>query len=171
MKSVNKHSPLPPPSSSSNPFANSNNDHSSRDTIVSNTNMQTAGDIHINLLALKLRVTGLGVALPLSNAIKKDIFKSNVDCLVISLNDTSFYACNSVGCVVTKGQFENFCLRFAESFNLNSTEWSPALMTTGDKHMSANSASKSPMNAWIVPFGSYEVCSSTIEKERLVETL
>ena len=90
---------------------------------------------------------------------------------MISLNDTSFYACNSVGCVVTKGQFENFCLRFAESFNLNSTEWSPALMTTGDKHMSANSAFKSPMNAWVVPFGSYEVCSSTIEKERLIETL
>ncbi len=166
MKTFNKHSPLPP----SNPYANTNNDHSSRDTVVSN-NVQATSDIHNNLLALKLRVTGLGLALPLSNAIKKDIFKSNIDCLVISLNDTSFYACNSVGCVVTKGQFENFCLRFAESFNLNSTEWSPACMTAVDKQIPVNMASRSPMNAWVVPFGSYEVCSSTIEKEKLIETL
>jgi len=157
-----------------------NNYQSSRDTIASNsTNIiqtettTTTTTTNSNFLALKLRVTGLGVALPLSNLIKKDIFKSDIDCLVISLNDTSFYACNSVGCVVTKGQFKNFCLRFADGFSLNSDEWSPPCMqqpnNNVDKHY--NSLNKSPMNAWVVPAGSYEICSSTIEKEKLIESV
>ena len=87
---------------------------------------------------------------------KKDIFKTNIDCLVISLNETSIYACSS-GCVVSKGQFNNFCLRFAENFNLNSVEWSPEVS-------SKTGFEKALMNAWTVPSGSYEVCSSTIEK-------
>lgn len=103
------------------------------------------------------RVTGLGLALPLSNTIKQDIFKTNTDCLVISLNETFIYACSS-GCVVSKGQFNNFCLRFAENFNLNSVEWSPFIQDQ------AISRSKAIINAWTIPSGSYEVCSSTIEK-------
>lgn len=163
--SVNsKHSPVP---------CNLHNDHSSRDTIVS-TVPQQQQDLNSNLLALKLRVTGLGLALPLSNSIKKDIFKTTTDCLVISLNDTSFYACNSVGCVVTKGQFSNFCLRFADNFNLTSDEWSPSFMST-EQVKSVNGAfqpqTKAPMNSWVVPSGSYEVCSSTIEKEKLINTI
>ena len=77
-----------------------------------------------NYLALKLRVTGLGVALPLSNKMTQDFFKTNTDCLVISLNETIIYACSS-GCVVSKGQFNNFSLRFIENFNLSSSEWTP----------------------------------------------
>ena len=111
-----------------------------------------------NFLALKLRVTGLGLALPLSNTIKKDIFKTNIDCLVISLNETSIYACSS-GCIVSKGQFNNFCLRFAENFNLNSVDWSPFT-----EEPTGISNGKAIMNAWTIPSGSYEVCSSSIEK-------
>jgi len=107
-------------------------------------------------------VIGLGLALPLSNTTKKDIFKTNTDCLVISLNETSIYACSS-GCVVSKGQFNNFCLRFAENFNLNSIEWSPFVSNSGTNMPMRQ---KAIINAWTIPSGSYEVCSSTIEKQK-----
>jgi hypothetical protein len=129
-----------------------------------------------NYLTLKLRVTGLGLALPLSNKMTKDFFKTNTDCLIITLNETVIYACSS-GCVVSKGQFNNFCLRFSESFNLSSSEWTPALFleTNLNKNqlgpqsaahsMGAHSVHKRHLiNAWVVPSGNYEVCSSTIEK-------
>jgi hypothetical protein len=108
-------------------------------------------------------VIGLGLALPLSNTTKKDIFKTNIDCLVISLNETSIYACSS-GCVVSKGQFNNFCLRFAENFNLNSVEWSPFAANTNSNNVQMRP--KAIINAWTIPSGSYEVCSSTIEKQK-----
>ena len=133
-------------------------------------------------LLIKLRVTGLGVALPLTNTMSKDFSGTNIDCLVITLNETAIYACSS-GCVVSKGQFSNFCLRFSENFNLSSSEWAPATLTTatsvatttgaanqgGGQHQQENfysskSGGKCLMNAWVVPSGNYEVCSSTIEK-------
>lgn len=78
---------------------------------------------------------------------------------MISLNETSIYACSS-GCVVSKGQFNNFCLRFAENFNLNSIEWSPFVQEQ------VSMRNKAIINAWTIPSGSYEVCSSTIEKHK-----
>ena len=127
-----------------------------------------------NYLTLKLRVTGLGLALPLSNKMTKDFFKTNTDCLVITLNETVIYACSS-GCVVSKGQFNNFCLRFSENFNLSSSEWTPVLFqelaASKNNPQLASPASgvsaKHLINAWIVPSGNYEVCSSTIEKINL----
>ena len=152
-----------------------------------------------NLLTLKLRVTGLGVALPLSKKKTRDFFKSNADCLVISLHETVIYACSS-GCVVSKGQFNNFSLRFVENFNMSSSEWNPLHLLFPSQQQqqqqqqqqsSSASAAASPnannsssiqlqqqqqlmstspyynknlMNAWIVPSGNYEICSSTIEK-------
>lgn len=116
-----------------------------------------------NFLTLKLRVTGLGLALPLSNKMTKDFFTTSTDCLVISLNETVIYACSS-GCVVSKGQFSNFCLRFSENFNLSSAEWAPSvLFPQQDAMMMGRGPKQVLINAWIVPFGNYEVCSSTIE--------
>jgi hypothetical protein len=124
---------------------------------------------NINFLTLKLRVTGLGLALPLSNKMTKDFFTTSTDCLVISLNETAIYACSS-GCVVSKGQFSNFCLRFSENFNLASSEWAPPMLFPDQQQQQANrlnmmggGGKQILMNAWVVPFGSYEVCSSTIE--------
>jgi hypothetical protein len=124
-------------------------------------------------LLIKLRVTGLGLALPLTNAMRKDFSSKNTDCLVITLNETAIYACSS-GCVVSKGQFNNFCLRFSENFNLNSSEWAPpSIAGLSAQNVNTNSSQqehfygmkqKCLMNAWVVPSGNYEVCSSTIEK-------
>ncbi len=120
-------------------------------------------------LLIKLRVTGLGLALPLSNAMSKDFSSKNTDCLVITLNETAIYACSS-GCVVSKGQFNNFCLRFSENFNLNSSEWAPASiagLASGQQPQQDQfygAKQRCLMNAWVVPSGNYEVCSSTIEK-------
>ena len=119
-----------------------------------------------NYLALKLRVTGLGVALPLSNKMTQDFFKTNTDCLVISLNETIIYACSS-GCVVSKGQFNNFSLRFIENFNLSSSEWTPLnFHDPRNPNLIHSNNYKNLMNAWIVPSGNYEICSSTIEKPK-----
>ena len=125
----------------------------------------TTSSSEANFLAIKLRVVGLGLALPLATATSKDVFKTSMDCLVISLNETSIYACSS-GCVVSKGQFSNFCLRFAEGFNLSSVEWSPVLPESAKPapHMAALHQKHTLMNSWVVPSGSYEICSSTVEK-------
>lgn len=128
-----------------------------------------------NFLTLKLRVTGLGLALPLSNKMTKDFFTTSADCLVITLNETAIYACSS-GCVVSKGQFSNFCLRFSENFYLGSSEWAPPMPFSPEPQpaMLANKLNMMPspmkqilMNAWVVPFGNYEVCSSTIELTKI----
>jgi hypothetical protein len=129
-------------------------------------------------LLIKLRVSGLGLALPLSNKISRDFSSQSVDCLVITLNETAIYACSS-GCVVSKGQFSNFCLRFSENFNLASSEWAPQLPAPGlnpqeyNKYGYANSQhqQRGLMNAWVVPSGNYEVCSSTIEKPTALSKL
>ena len=127
-----------------------------------------------NYLALKLRVTGLGVALPLSNKMTQDFFKTNTDCLVISLNETVIYACSS-GCVVSKGQFNNFSLRFTENFNLSSSEWTPLFQDVRQQASATGvpqqTNMKSLMNAWIVPSGNYEICSSTIEKPKQISSV
>jgi hypothetical protein len=120
-----------------------------------------------NFIALKLRVVGLGLALPLSTRKTKDFFSTSTDCLVISLNETVIYACSS-GCVVSKGQFNNFCMRFSENFNLSGSEWTPINPQEVNKSQ-ATPGSFMPMpkniiNAWVVPSGNYEVCSSTAEK-------
>lgn len=138
----------------------------------SNSNKKISADSPF--LLIKLSVTGLGVALPLSNIMTKDIATTNVDCLVITLNETVIYACSS-GCIVSKGQFKNFCLRFSENFNLSSSEWTPPQLNLSpeqqyyyaSKSSSANNG-RCLMNAWVVPSGNYEVCSSTIEKPTLL---
>ena len=135
------------------------------------TNKPPSGNVEIknsnNFLALKLRVTGLGLALPLSNKMTKDFFKTTTDCLVITLNETVIYACSS-GCVVSKGQFNNFCLRFSENFNLSSTEWTPSIFQDAKipSAQNVNPVKNIIMNAWVVPSGNYEVCSSTVEKPK-----
>lgn len=138
-----------------------------------------------NFLTLKLRVTGLGLALPLSNKMTKDFFTTTTDCLVISLNETAIYACSS-GCVVSKGQFSNFCLRFTENFNLAAAEWAPPalfqpsqlsqkqqsqLFYYQEAMMGGSGVGRTIrpflINSWIVPYGNYEICSSTIEAPKL----
>ena len=96
----------------------------------------------------------------------QDFFKTNTDCLVISLNETIIYACSS-GCVVSKGQFNNFSLRFIENFNLSSSEWTPLnFHDPRNPNLIHSNNYKNLMNAWIVPSGNYEICSSTIEKPK-----
>lgn len=117
-----------------------------------------------NFLTLKLRVTGLGLALPLSGKMYKSFFASNMDCLVISLHETAIYACSS-GCIVSKGQFNNFSLRFIENFNLSSSDWAP-ILNQADSRTHSSFYYKNLINSWIVPSGYYEVCSSTIDKPK-----
>jgi hypothetical protein len=133
---------------------------SSRQQQQQQQNRDRPQDDNENFLALKLRVTTLGLALPLSNKLTKD-FKTNADCLVITLNDTSIYACSS-GCVVSKGQFSNFCLRFVENFNLASVDWMP-VVTPFVINKNESIYLNTILNAWLVPSGSYEICSSTIQ--------
>ncbi len=117
---------------------------------------------NLNFLTLKLRVSDFGLALPLSNKINKD-FKTNTDCLVITLNETTVNACSS-GCIVSEGKFNHFCLRFLENFKLDSSNWLPKKQHANEQ-FSNQDTNKTLMNSWLVPSGSYVICSSTVQNE------
>lgn len=74
--------------------------------------------------------------------------------LVLTLESTQISAC-SCGSLVSKGKFTGFCLRFADDFEVSWDDWKP---------------SKEPsvvINDLVVPNGTYEVCSRTINAQAL----
>lgn len=109
----------------------------------------------LGTLFLQLNVNDFGVCFPISSSVitfpnQTRIFDSDLkDALVLTLESTRISAC-SRGSLVSKAQFNNLCIRFADDFEINLDDWKP------------NLADVSIKNLCIVSEGTYEICSRTI---------
>ncbi|KAG9339853.1 hypothetical protein JZ751_022356 [Albula glossodonta] len=101
-------------------------------------------------LFLQLTVNDLGICLPITGTSQANhsIDFDTGSALVLTIESTLITACSSES-LVSKGHFKNFCLRFAEGFEMTWDDWKPEVR--GDL----------VMNACVVPDGTYEVCSRT----------
>ncbi|KAK3100226.1 hypothetical protein FSP39_016558 [Pinctada imbricata] len=112
-------------------------------------------------LFLQLTVEDMGICVPVlantlqmqgTNTTSRFIESEPGSALVFTLKSTQISACSS-GSLVSKGRFQDFCLRFADDFETSWDDWKPAPI-------------EDPvMNACVVPEGTYEVCSRTINKQ------
>ncbi|XP_036364401.1 transmembrane protein KIAA1109 homolog isoform X4 [Octopus sinensis] len=123
---------------------------------------QLAPSAHTNLttLFLQLTVDDMGICLPIhsysQNGTQNVTRFMEIDVgtvLVLTIENTQISACSS-GSLVSKGRFTGFCLRFADDFETSWDEWKPV-----------NKEDSPIMNACVVPEGTYEVCSRTINKQ------
>ncbi|CAH1776489.1 unnamed protein product [Owenia fusiformis] len=116
----------------------------------------------LGTLFLQLTVDDMGICVPLKTS--KDVIgvpqlsrmmdNEPGSALVLTIESTLISAC-SRGSLVSKGDFKGFCLRFTEEFEMSWDDWKP-------------SSNISPvMNACVVPQGTYEVCSRTVNKPDL----
>lgn len=110
----------------------------------------------LGTLFLQLNVNDFGICLPISSSVVNfpnqttRIFDTDLkDALVLTLESTRISAC-SRGSLVSKAQFNNLCIRFADDFETNLDDWKP------------NLADASIKNLCIVSEGTYEICSRTI---------
>ncbi|XP_062586140.1 bridge-like lipid transfer protein family member 1 isoform X2 [Saccostrea cucullata] len=114
----------------------------------------------LSTLFLQLTVDDMGICVPVTSvsqlypATPQTVFVDNEpgSALVLTIKGTQISACSS-GSLVSKGRFQEFCLRFADDFETSWDDWKP-------------DPCESPvMNACVVPEGTYEVCSRTISKQ------
>ena len=104
---------------------------------------------HVGTLFLQLNVTDIGVAIPMmADPNVKD--SESKGAIVCTVETTSISACSAES-VVSKGNFEDLCVRFAEDFNHTLDDWKP---DTNDENL---------LNLCNVAKGSYEVCSRTLK--------
>lgn len=110
----------------------------------------------LGTLFLQLNVNDFGICLPISNTIvsalgnQARVFDADQkDALVLTLESTRISACSS-GSLVSKAQFNNLCIRFADDFEIMLDDWKPNLSDSSVK------------NLCIVSEGTYEICSRTI---------
>ncbi|GAB6024106.1 hypothetical protein CHUAL_008817 [Chamberlinius hualienensis] len=113
------------------------------------------GSHSISMLFLQLTVDDLGICLPLTpHASMVPVGRPVCDsehpaACVVTLETTSISACSS-GSLVSKGNFQGLCIRFADEFETSLDDWKP----------DPNDAAI--MNLCVVSEGTYEVCSRTI---------
>jgi hypothetical protein len=112
----------------------------------------------VGTLFLQLTVEDVGICLPmnplsqvLQTAPKMAEEVGASEAMVLTLESTQISAC-SFGSLVSTGKFTGFCLRFADDFEVSWDDWKPH----------KNSSDAIIMNALVVPDGTYEVCSRTI---------
>ena len=104
---------------------------------------------HIGTLFLQLNVSDIGVAIPMmSDPNSKD--SDSKGAIVCTVETTSISACSAES-MVSKGKFEDLCIRFAEDFNHTLDDWKP---DRSDDNL---------LNLCTVSEGSYEVCSRTVK--------
>ncbi|XP_076117611.1 bridge-like lipid transfer protein family member 1 isoform X3 [Mytilus galloprovincialis] len=109
-------------------------------------------------LYLQVTVDDMGICVPVESVQSQNTHTSRfIDsepgvALVMTLKSTQISACSS-GSLVSKGKFQDFCLRFANDFETSWDDWKP------------DSKEDPIMNACVVPEGTYEVCSRTINKQ------
>ena len=104
---------------------------------------------HVGTLFLQLNVTDIGVAIPMMS----DPNVKDYECkgaIVCTVETTSISACSAES-MVSKGNFEDLCVRFVEDFNHTLDDWKP---DTNDDNL---------LNLCNVAKGSYEVCSRTLK--------
>ena len=102
---------------------------------------------HVGTLFLQLNVTDIGVAIPMiSDPNSKDCESKGA--IVCTVETTSISACSAES-MVSKGKFEDLCIRFAEDFNHTLDDWKP------------DRTDDNLINMCTVSEGSYEVCSRT----------
>ena len=103
---------------------------------------------HVGTLFLQLNVTDIGVAIPLmADPFSNRDFESK-GAIVCTVETTSISACSAQS-MVSKGKFEDLCIRFAEDFNHTLDDWKP------------DRSEDNIINLCTVSEGSYEVCSRT----------
>ncbi|KAH9506664.1 hypothetical protein DERF_011385 [Dermatophagoides farinae] len=108
-------------------------------------------------LLLQLTVDDFGICLPISTATtiskfstQSRIYDSDIkDALVLTLESTRISAL-SRGSLVSKGEFKNLCIRFADDFETMLDDWKP------------DPTDASIQNLCIVSEGTYQICSRTI---------
>ncbi|XP_021348394.1 uncharacterized protein KIAA1109-like [Mizuhopecten yessoensis] len=118
----------------------------------------SASPAAFSTLFLQLTVTDIGICVPVAPMAHQPNPHQGrfLDCepgaaLVLTIKSTQISACSS-GSLVSKGKFQDFCLRFAADFETSWDDWKPS------------NPNDSVMNACVVPEGTYEVCSRTINK-------
>jgi hypothetical protein len=106
---------------------------------------------HIGTLFLQLNVQDIGLCVPLNdplNATKQDYQYDTMCAVVATVESSSISAC-SAHATVSKGKFQQLCIRFTDDFNQFLDDWKPDL---SDPML---------MNFCHVSQGSYEICSNT----------
>lgn len=117
----------------------------------------------LSTLFLQLTVDDTGVCLPIApfNSLVPSCV-TDIEpgaAVVLTIENTQICACSS-GLLVSKGKFTGFCLRIAEDFETSLDDWKPSF---GDTKLSFDDTYV--MNACVVPEGTYEVCSRTINPQ------
>ncbi|ESO10149.1 hypothetical protein HELRODRAFT_190394 [Helobdella robusta] len=108
----------------------------------------------LGVLFLQMTIDDLGICLPINPFTQKGFAVTREDsglsgALVLTLESTQISAC-SYGSFVSKGKFTDFCLRFAEDFEVSWDDWKPE-----------KASHECIMNALVVPNGTFEMCSRT----------
>jgi hypothetical protein len=103
---------------------------------------------HIGTLFLQLNVTDIGIAVPLMSDPNSRSDNETKGAIVCTVETTSISACSAQS-MVSKGKFDDLCIRFAEDFNHTLDDWKP---DRKDENL---------LNLCTVSKGSYEVCSKT----------
>eukprot|EP00095_Tigriopus_kingsejongensis_P008238 maker-scaffold230_size244653-snap-gene-0.11 protein:Tk08238 transcript:maker-scaffold230_size244653-snap-gene-0.11-mRNA-1 annotation:"PREDICTED: uncharacterized protein KIAA1109-like isoform X7" len=105
---------------------------------------------HVGTVFLQVNVKDIGICVPLSldpvNALKADMETRGA--IVATVESTSISSC-SARSTVSKGKFQDLCVRFTDDFNHFLDDWKP------------DPKDSSLMNLCIVSEGSYEICSHT----------
>ncbi|KAK3599977.1 hypothetical protein CHS0354_012630 [Potamilus streckersoni] len=109
----------------------------------------------LSTLFLQLTVDDIGLCVPVSPPTPVGTSRVGDEpgsAMVLTIQSTQISAC-SKGSLVSKGKFTDFCLRIADDFETSLDDWNP------------NPNDFPVMNACVVPEGTYEVCSRTINKQ------
>lgn len=105
---------------------------------------------HVGTVFLQVNVKDIGICIPVSldpaDALKQDMETRGA--IVATVESTSITSC-SARSTVSKGKFQDLCVRFTEDFNHFQDDWKP------------DPKDVSLMNLCIVSEGSYEICSHT----------
>ncbi|XP_056013431.1 bridge-like lipid transfer protein family member 1 isoform X4 [Ostrea edulis] len=120
----------------------------------------TMSPASLSTLFLQLTVDDMGICVPTSSisqlvpATSQAVYVDNEpgSALVLTIKSTQISACSS-GSLVSKGRFQDFCVRFADDFETSWDDWKP------------DPEEDPVMNGLVVPEGTYEVCSRTINKQ------
>nr|XP_027205737.1 transmembrane protein KIAA1109-like [Dermatophagoides pteronyssinus] len=115
----------------------------------------------LGTVLLQLTVDDFGICLPISTtatiskfSTQSRIYDSDIkDALVLTLESTRISAL-SRGSLVSKGEFKNLCIRFADDFETMLDDWKP------------DPTDSSIQNLCIVSEGTYQICSRTITHKK-----
>ncbi|XP_014676730.1 PREDICTED: uncharacterized protein KIAA1109-like, partial [Priapulus caudatus] len=112
----------------------------------------------VGTLFIQVTLQDMGICLPLTSS-NQGIYQGGsrrvewdpTSAMVLTLESSRISACSRTS-LVSKGKFKGFCLRFADDFEVTWDDWKP---DPNEVHM----------NLCVVPEGTYEVCSKTVQSD------